>query len=220
MLPLSTILSLAQTINITGVVTEAGGEPIIGGTIILQGTSTGTITGTDGSYSITAPGNGTLEFRYIGLETQVVPIGRRTTIHVELSSSTIAVDEVVVIGYGTQSRRTVTASVASVSGESIKDIPSPNAESALQGRASGVSIITPSGAVGQAPVVRVRGVSSITSGTEPLYVVDGIPVQSGNAAYIGNTNALSDINPADILSIDVLKDAAAAALYGSRAANG
>jgi TonB-linked SusC/RagA family outer membrane protein len=220
MLPLSTILSLAQTINITGVVTEAGREPIIGGTIILQGTSTGTITGTDGSYSITAPGDGTLEFRYIGLETQVVPIRGRTTIHVELSSSTIAVDEVVVIGYGTQSRRTVTASVASVSGESIKDIPSPNAESALQGRASGVSIITPSGAVGQAPVVRVRGVSSITSGTEPLYVVDGIPVQSGNAAYIGNTNALSDINPADILSIDVLKDAAAAALYGSRAANG
>jgi TonB-linked SusC/RagA family outer membrane protein len=220
MLPLSTILSLAQTINITGVVTETGGEPIIGGTIILQGTSTGTITGADGTYSINAPRNGVLEFRYIGLETQVVPIEGRTRINVELISSSIAVDEVVVIGYGTQSRRTVTASIASLSGESIKDIPSPNAESALQGRASGVSIITPSGAVGQAPVVRIRGVSSITSGTEPLYVVDGIPVQSGNAAYIGNTNALSDINPSDILSIDVLKDAAAAALYGSRAANG
>jgi TonB-linked SusC/RagA family outer membrane protein len=220
MLPLSTILSLAQTLNISGTVTEAGGEPIIGGTIILQGTSSGTITGIDGSYSITAPANGTLEFRYIGLETKVEPIQGRTTINVELSNSSIAVDEVVVIGYGTQSRRTVTASVASVSGESFKDLPAPNAESALQGRASGVSIITPNGAVGQAPVVRVRGVSSISSGTEPLYVVDGIPVQSGNAAYIGNTNALADINPADILSIDVLKDAAAAALYGSRAANG
>jgi TonB-linked SusC/RagA family outer membrane protein len=211
---------LAQTVNITGIVTEAGGEPIIGGTIILQGTSTGTVTGVDGSYSINAPANSVLEFRYIGLETKAVPIEGRTRINVELSSSSISVDEVVVIGYGTQSRRTVTASVASVSGESIKDLPNPNAESALQGRASGVSIITPNGGVGQAPVVRVRGVSSITSGTEPLYVVDGVPIQTGNNAYIGNTNALADINPADIQSIDILKDAAAAALYGSRAANG
>ncbi|MDR1919188.1 MAG: TonB-dependent receptor [Tannerellaceae bacterium] len=211
---------MAQTINITGKVTEASGEPIIGGTVILQGTSAGTVTGADGSYSISAPENGVLEFRYIGLETEIVSIGGRRVINVALQSSAIAVDEVVVIGYGTQSRRTVTASIASLSGESIRDIPSPNAESALQGRASGVSIITPSGAVGQAPVVRIRGVSSITSGTEPLYVVDGIPIQAGNVAYIGNTNALSDINPADILSIDVLKDAAAAALYGSRAANG
>jgi TonB-linked SusC/RagA family outer membrane protein len=217
---LSTGLSFAQTINVTGKVTEASGEPIIGGTVILQGTATGTVTGVDGSYSISAPENGVLEFRYIGLETEIVPVGGRRVINVELKSSSVTVDEVVVVGYGTQSRRTVTASIASLSGESIKDIPSPNAESALQGRASGVSIITPSGAVGQAPVVRIRGVSSITSGTEPLYVVDGIPIQAGNVAYIGNTNALSDINPADILSMDVLKDAAAASLYGSRAANG
>ena len=216
----STIVSLAQTVTVAGTVTEAGGEPIVGGTVILQGTSSGTVTGVDGSYSISAPANGTLEFRYIGLETKVEPIGGRTRINVELSNSSVSVDEVVVIGYGTQSKRTVTASVVSVSGETIKDVPNPSAESALQGRASGVSIITPSGAVGQAPVVRVRGVSSITSGTEPLYVVDGIPVQTGNAAYIGNTNALADVNPADIQSIDVLKDAAAAALYGSRAANG
>jgi TonB-linked SusC/RagA family outer membrane protein len=215
-----TCLSLAQTVNVTGIVTEAGGEPVIGGTIILQGTSTGTVTGVDGSYSINAPADGVLEFRYIGLDTKAVPVEGRTRINVELTSSSINVDEVVVIGYGTQSRRTVTASVVSVSGENIKDLPNPNAESALQGRASGVSIITPNGGVGQAPVVRIRGVSSITSGTEPLYVVDGIPIQTGNAAYLGNTNALADINPADIQSIDILKDAAAAALYGSRAANG
>jgi TonB-linked SusC/RagA family outer membrane protein len=127
-------------------------------------------------------------------------------------------EEVVVIGYGTQSRRTVTAAVASVSGEKFKDVPRANAEGALQGRASGVSIITRNGSVGEAPIVRVRGVSSITSGTEPLYVVDGIPIITGNVGY--TINALADINPADILTMDVLKDAAAAALYGSRAANG
>jgi TonB-linked SusC/RagA family outer membrane protein len=220
MLSLDATLSLAQTVRITGKVTEAGADPIVGGTVTLRGSSTGTITDIDGNYSISAPKDGVLEFRYIGLETLAVPVNGRTVIDVELQGSAIAMDEIVVVGYGTQSRRTVTASIASVNGENIRDIPNPNAESALQGRAAGVSIITPNGGVGQAPVVRVRGVSSITSGTEPLYVVDGVPVQSGNIAYIGNTNALADINPADILSMDVLKDAAAAAMYGSRAANG
>lgn len=210
----------AQTINITGVVTEAGGEPVIGGTVVLQGTSQGTVTGIDGSYTISAPSNGVLEFHYVGFDTKLVPVNGRNTINVTLESSTINVDEVVVVAYGTQSRRTVTASISSLNGDALKDIPQPNAESALQGRAAGVSIITPNGAVGQAPVVRVRGVSSISSGTEPLYVVDGVPILSGNTAYTGNVNALADINPADILSMDVLKDAAAAAMYGSRAANG
>ncbi|OAV74762.1 Outer membrane cobalamin receptor protein, SusC/RagA family [Bacteroidales bacterium Barb7] len=216
----SAALLIAQTINITGVVNEAGVGPIVGATVIVQGTSVGTVTDINGSYAVSAPKDGVLEFRYIGLETSVVPVSGRTAINVELQSGSIGMDEVVVVGYGTQKRRTVTASVASINGESFRDVPNPNAESALQGRAAGVSIITPSGAVGQAPVVRVRGVSSITSGTEPLYVVDGVPVETGNTSYVGNINALADINPSDILSMDVLKDAAAAALYGSRAANG
>ncbi|MDR2119277.1 MAG: SusC/RagA family TonB-linked outer membrane protein, partial [Tannerella sp.] len=212
--------ALAQTINITGKVTEADGTPVIGGTVIPKGSgSTGAVTDIDGNYSISAPGNGVLEFRYIGLKTREVPINNRTVINVTLESDAVDIEEVVVIGYGTQTRRSVTASIASVSGESFKDIPNPNAESALQGRAAGVSIITPNGGVGTPPVVRIRGVSSITSGTEPLYIVDGIPIQSANVSS-GTTNPLADINPADILSMDVLKDAAAAALYGSRAANG
>jgi TonB-linked SusC/RagA family outer membrane protein len=218
LLPFS-IWGQQQESRVSGKVTDEYG-PVVGASVIIQGTTTGTVTDADGHYSLSVPSGGVLEFRFMGMETKTVLVGSNKVINVVLQSDAIAVDEVVVIGYGTQSRRTVTASIASLSGESIKDLPIPNAESALQGRASGVSIITPSGAVGQAPVVRIRGVSSITSGTEPLYVVDGIPVQSGNVAYIGNTNALSDINPADILSMDVLKDAAAAALYGSRAANG
>ncbi|MDR1602996.1 MAG: TonB-dependent receptor [Tannerella sp.] len=210
----------AQTISITGKVTESDGTPVIGGTVILKGSSsTGAVTDIDGNYSISAPRDGVLEFRYVGLATREVPISGRTLINVTLESESVDIEEVVVIGYGTQARRSVTASIASVSGESFKDIPNPNAESALQGRAAGVSIITPDGGVGTPPVVRIRGVSSITSGTEPLYIVDGIPVQSANVSS-GTTNPLADINPADILSMDVLKDAAAAALYGSRAANG
>ncbi|MCE8568121.1 TonB-dependent receptor [Bacteroides fragilis] len=137
-----------------------------------------------------------------------------------LKTDSKALDEVVVVAYGTQSARTVTASVSSVKADALKDVPSVSFDQMLQGRASGVSITTPSAGVGQAPIVRVRGVNSITSGTSPLYVVDGVPIESGNLSYLANANALADINPADIVSMDVLKDAAAAALYGSRAANG
>ncbi|MEI3918039.1 MULTISPECIES: SusC/RagA family TonB-linked outer membrane protein, partial [Bacteroides] len=141
-------------------------------------------------------------------------------IKVILKTDSKALDEVVVVAYGTQSARTVTASVSSVKADALKDVPSVSFDQMLQGRASGVSITTPSAGVGQAPIVRVRGVNSITSGTSPLYVVDGVPIESGNLSYLANANALADINPADIVSMDVLKDAAAAALYGSRAANG
>ncbi|MDR1780786.1 MAG: TonB-dependent receptor [Tannerella sp.] len=209
----------AQDITVKGKVTDAGGETIIGGNIVLKGTATGVATDIDGNYSISAPRNGVLEFSYVGYVTQEIRINGRTTIDVVLLTDEQELEEVVVIGYGTQARRSVTASIASVNGDALKDLPTPNAEAALQGRAAGVSITTPNGGVGQAPLVRVRGVSSITSGTEPLYVVDGIPIQSSNVSS-GQTNPLADINPADILSMDVLKDAAAAALYGSRAANG
>ena len=215
-----TTLVSAQKTRVTGEVTEAGMGPIAGVTVILQGSSTGTVTGFDGKYSLDVTKEGVLEFRFLGMETLIEPVKGRAVINVEMKNDAITMDEVVVVGYGTQTKRTVTASVASVKGDSFKDMPSPSAETALQGRAAGVSIITTSGAVGQAPIVRVRGVSSITSGTEPLYVVDGVPVQTGNVSYTGSINPLADINPADILSMDVLKDAAAAAMYGSRAANG
>ena len=159
-----------------------------------------------------------MQISYIGMQTAEVAIAPNIKVILETDSK--ALDEVVVVAYGTQSARTVTASVSSVKADALKDVPSVSFDQMLQGRASGVSITTPSAGVGQAPIVRVRGVNSITSGTSPLYVVDGVPIESGNLSYLANANALADINPADIVSMDVLKDAAAAALYGSRAANG
>ena len=209
----------AQNINISGTVSDTFG-PIPGATIIVVGTNIGTVTDAEGTYSLQVDPNAILEFRFIGMETVQENVNGRSVINVEMKNSSIAVDEVVVVGYGTQSKRTVTASISSVGSDAMKDLANVSAESALQGRAAGISITTPTGGVGEAPILRVRGVSSITSGTQPLYVVDGVPIQTGNMAQTGSINALADINPADILSMDVLKDAAAASMYGSRAANG
>ncbi|MGZ2652646.1 SusC/RagA family TonB-linked outer membrane protein, partial [Bacteroides fragilis] len=183
-------------------------------------TTVGVITDVDGKFTLSGiPSSAkTLQISYIGMQTAEVAIA--PNIRVILKTDSKALDEVVVVAYGTQSARTVTASVSTVRADALKDVPSVSFDQMLQGRASGVSITTPSAGVGQAPIVRVRGVNSITSGTSPLYVVDGVPIESGNLSYLANANALADINPADIVSMDVLKDAAAAALYGSRAANG
>ncbi|MCZ2700934.1 TonB-dependent receptor, partial [Bacteroides fragilis] len=185
-----------------------------------KGTTVGVITDVDGKFTLSGiPSSAkTLQISYIGMQTAEVAIA--PNIRVILKTDSKALDEVVVVAYGTQSARTVTASVSTVRADALKDVPSVSFDQMLQGRASGVSITTPSAGVGQAPIVRVRGVNSITSGTSPLYVVDGVPIESGNLSYLANANALADINPADIVSMDVLKDAAAAALYGSRAANG
>ena len=214
-------LVTAQNQKVTGVVTsEEDGQPIVGASILVKGTQIGTITNIDGDFTLlNVPGSAkTLIVSYIGMQTQEVAI--KPTIKVVLKSDNKMLDEVVVVAYGTQSARTVTASVSTVKADALKDVPSVSFDQMLQGRASGVSITTPSAGVGQAPVVRIRGANSITSGTSPLYVVDGVPIESGNLSYLANANALADINPADIVSMDVLKDAAAAALYGSRAANG
>jgi len=213
-------LASAQTTRVTGNVASADdGEPIIGATVMAKGTNVGTVTDFNGDFELNVPNSTkTLAVSYVGMVTQDVPV--QSNVRVVLQSDTQNLDEVVVVAYGTQSARTVTASVSSVRGDALRDVPSVSVDQMLQGRASGVSITTPSAGVGQAPIVRVRGVASITSGTQPLYVVDGIPIQSENLAQVGTANPLADINPADIVSMDILKDAAAAALYGSRAANG
>lgn len=216
----STVAFAQKKITISGIISEPGMGPIPGVSVVVKGTTIGTVSNGEGFYSLEAPSDGTLEFRFIGMGTEIIPIKDKSNIDVEMKSDVIAMDEVVVVGYGTQSRRTVTASISTVRADDIKDIPASSVDQALQGRATGISIINPSGEVGQAPIVRVRGVGSITSGTQPLYIVDGMPIQTGNLSYGGNVNALADINPADILSMEVLKDAAAAAMYGSRAANG
>ena len=214
-------LVTAQTQKVTGVViSEEDGQPVVGASVLAKGTTVGVITDVDGKFTLSGiPSSAkTLQISYIGMQTAEVAIA--PNIRVILKTDSKALDEVVVVAYGTQSARTVTASVSTVRADALKDVPSVSFDQMLQGRASGVSITTPSAGVGQAPIVRVRGVNSITSGSSPLYVVDGVPIESGNLSYLANANALADINPADIVSMDVLKDAAAAALYGSRAANG
>jgi TonB-linked SusC/RagA family outer membrane protein len=156
--------------------------------------------------------------KYIGHASAEVAVG--ANVQVSLTTDAKALDEVVVVAYGTQSSRSLASSVSVVKAETLKDVPSASFDQILQGRASGVYVSNPSAGVGQPPVVTIRGVSTINSGMQPLYVIDGVPMTSGDIASMGNANALSDINPADIESMTILKDAAATALYGSRAANG
>ena len=212
---------LAQTgVTVTGVVTDDEGLPVIGGNVSVKGTDNGTVTDMDGRYRLHVAPDGVLLFSYVGMNSLSVAVKGRTVIDVRLESASIDLDDVVVVAYGTQTKRTLTTSVASVKSDALKNQPVNSIDQALQGRAAGVYLLTPSAGVGESPVVRVRGVSSITSGTQPLYVIDGVPVETSNGSYVGNSNPMADLNPSDVLSMEVLKDAAAAALYGSRAANG
>ncbi len=220
------VLVMGQEKTVSGTITSAeDGLPVIGATILIKGTSSGTATDIDGNYSLQVPGDDAiLVISYTGLKTQEVTVGDRTEINVELESSVSILDEVVVTGYGSQGRRVLTSSVSSVGAEEIENLPTPNVDQMLQGRAAGVQINANSGTPGGSIFVRVRGTTSITAGSDPLYVVDGIPIVSNPLEAEGTggqrTSPISDINPADIESIEVLKDAAATAIYGARAANG
>jgi TonB-linked SusC/RagA family outer membrane protein len=200
----------AQTNSIIGVVTDEGGEPIIGATVILQGTTAGTVTSFDGSYSISAPGNGVLVFSYIGMNRVEVSIGGRSRIDVKMVSSAIDVDEVVVVAYGTSKRTSFTGSASVTRASDIELRPIGNVVQALDGTSPGVQALSGSGQPGEAPSIRIRGFGTINGSADPLYVVDG-------AIYNGS---IADINPADIESITILKDAASTSLYGSSAGNG
>jgi TonB-linked SusC/RagA family outer membrane protein len=216
-------LAIAQTVQITGTVTGSeDGLPLPGVNITVKGTTLGAITGVDGKYSLQAPaGSQSLVFSFIGFVTQEVPIAGKSVIDVVLREQLTGLDEVVVVAYGTQQKRDITGSVSSVKADAIKSIPVQSFDQALQGKAAGVSITMPNGVLNNPPVIRIRGFNSISGSSSPLVVVDGVPVFTGNTgsgtAFI---NGLADINPADIASMDILKDASATALYGSRAANG
>jgi TonB-linked SusC/RagA family outer membrane protein len=216
---LSSGFIVAQTTKVNGTVTDSHGEPVISASVVVKGTTVGTVTDVDGKFSLDVSGEkNTLAFKLVGMKT--VEMKASKDMKVVMIADETLLDEVVVVAYGTQSARTVASSISTVRADAIKDVPNVSFDQMLQGRASGVQITTPSAGVGQPPIVRVRGVNSITSGTQPLYVVDGIPIVSGDIASMGNSNALADINPSDIVSMEVLKDASAGALYGSRAANG
>jgi TonB-linked SusC/RagA family outer membrane protein len=217
----------AQQKIITGTVTgTSDGEPVIGGTVQIKGTTTGTATGIDGKYQISASEGAVLEFRCVGMKTKTVNVGPSSVIDVQLEYDVLGIDEVIVIAYGTQKREAKTGSVSVVNNDKIRDIPEASLDKMLSGKVAGVVVSSSSGQPGSNSDVRIRGTSTIFAGSQPLYVVDGIPVMDyqteGDGSYfLTNTgNSLTTINPNDIESISVLKDAAAASIYGSRAANG
>lgn len=205
---------------VNGAVIDEEGNPLIGVNVIIKGSGRGTITDIDGQFSLDlTDGEETLVFSYIGYQTLEVAVNKRSTLEITLLESATALDEVVVIGFGTKQRRDVTEAISSVSGEELNQIPVPSFEQALTGRAAGVQVIAGSGIPGSGATIRVRGVGSLNN-SEPLYVIDGIII--GNVAGGGQSSVspLSLINPNDIESIDILKDASATAIYGARAGNG
>ena len=212
----------AQTQAISGKVTDTStGQGLPGVTVLVKGTSAGTSTDVNGNYSITPPAGGTsLTFSFIGYTTIERVIGNNTSINVTLTADANQLDEVVVVGYGTQQKRDVTSSISQVKGTEIANLATPSFAQQLAGRATGVQVVQSSGILGAPPVIRVRGVNSISSNSSPLVVIDGVPVFSGNLGSYAPNNALADINPNDIESFEILKDGAATAIYGSRASNG
>lgn len=216
-------------VMVSGRVTDTDGSTIPGVNIIVKNTTIGTATDAQGKYSIEVPdAEAVLIFSFIGFVTQEVKVGSQNKVDVVLQPDVQKLSEVVVVGYGTQQKKDLTGSISTVSKNEIRALPVTSVDQALSGRAAGVQVTTASAAPGGAVSVRIRGGNSIGAGTEPLYVIDGIPVYSDNSTYrpggtaeLGQSaNALSSINPNDIESIEILKDASATAIYGSRGANG
>ena len=199
-----------QNKKVSGVVFDTNGDPAIGANVIVKGTTNGTITDMDGKYTLEVPANAILQISYIGYNTQEIPVGNKTTINVNLKEDTQAIDEVVVVAYGTQKARSVTGAMSKLDASELSDMPVSQIGEKLQGKFSGVQINQANGEPNGGLVIRVRGAASINGGNEPLVVIDGFPTTSG----------LASISPDEIENITVLKDAASASLYGSRAANG
>ena len=225
----------AQTI-VKGVVSDKDGLTLPGVNVIVKNTKTGLITDFDGNFQVDVPSNGILVFSYIGFKTQEVSVNGKTTINVVLEESTTELDAVVVIGYGTQKKEDVNGAISSIKAKDIEDLKVVSAEQMLQGKLAGVAVSSSSGQPGSASSVRVRGITSLSGTNEPLYIIDGVPVSgdatgkssSGRPLGGGDFTSRGDVtvsplamlNPNDIESVDVLKDASATAIYGSRGANG
>jgi TonB-dependent starch-binding outer membrane protein SusC len=226
---------LAQDKSVSGKVSDGAGSGMPGVTISVKGTQRGTNTDANGNYKIAVPTNATLVFSYVGFAAKEVAIGNQSVVDVTLAEDNKTLGEVVVVGYGVQQKRDITGSVSALKTADFNPGVAPSADQLMQGRASGVQITTNNGAPGAATSVRIRGGTSITAGNDPLYVIDGVPLDNsatnppsnsrasgidGGIPSNGNSNPLNFLNPSDIASIDILKDASATAIYGARAANG
>ncbi|MBK0369374.1 SusC/RagA family TonB-linked outer membrane protein [Flavobacterium agrisoli] len=207
-----------QTTTVSGIVSDKNG-PLPGATILLKGSSISTMTDFDGSFSLAnVPANGVLSFSFVGYKTENINVAGQTSFQIILKEDSQALNEVVVVGYGKMKRSDLTGSVASVSSKAISQSVTTSVEQVLQGRAAGVQVQQNSGTPGGASSVRIRGISSLTASNEPIYVIDGVIIDGTTSN--SNTNPIAAINPSDIVSVDILKDASATAIYGSRAANG
>lgn len=229
LLALVTTVAWSQSRTVTGTVTTSeDGSPIPAVNVVEKGTSNGTSTGVDGRYSITVSDGAILVFSFVGYESQEISVGSRTSIDVVLNPDITALTEIVVIGYGEVAVRDATGAVAAVTSEDFNAGVISSPEQLIQGKTAGVQITSTSGNPGAGVQLRIRGTNSIRSNNNPLFVVDGIPLSGGvlpatpDVGYgsIADTNPLSFLNPSDIESISILKDASATAVYGSRGANG
>ncbi|PHN05710.1 SusC/RagA family TonB-linked outer membrane protein [Flavilitoribacter nigricans] len=202
--------------QISGTITDGStGEPLIGANILVRGSSSGTVTDFDGSFELNIPDDGStvLDISYTGYKPMEIAVGSQSVLTLSLDPDFAALEEVVVVGYGTQKKRDVTGSISTLGEEKIGSLPVASGVQAMQGQVAGVDIQSAGGRPGQAPTIKIRGRRSISASNDPLFVIDGIPQTSG-------TSAITDINPQDIASMEILKDAAATAIYGSRGANG
>ena len=218
LLALATTFAVAQNVRVTGKVTDEKGEFIPGVSILVEGTRQGVVTDNNGSYTIIVAPNARLNFRFLGYVPQTISVNHRTTLNVKLKEDVKSIDKVVVIGYGQMKRSDLTGSVVSVSDDAIKKSVSTSVDQVLQGRAAGVQVQQNTGMPGGSSSIHIRGISSLNASNEPIFVVDGVIIDGSTGS--NTDNVLSSINPSDVVSIDVLKDASATAIYGARAANG
>lgn len=224
---LCSTMMLAQTITVKGTVIGAeDGMPVIGAYVLQQGTNNGTSTDIDGNYVIEVPADATLIYSSIGYTTQSVAVNGRARLDIMLKADAVQLDETIVVAYGTAKKGTYTGAATAVKAEAIQDVPTTSFENALNGKIAGLQVSQSSGQAGSTSSIRIRGIGSMNASNEPLYVIDGVPVNSGNTGQMSDwiagtsNNVMNTLNPSDIESITVLKDAAASSLYGSRAANG
>lgn len=205
------VTASAQNKSVSGTIVDSNGESVIGASVLVKGTTNGTITDLDGKFNLTGvPTSGTLVISYVGYVTQSIPVAGKTSFKIVLKEDTKTLDEVVVVGYGTMKKSDLTGAMARMTSKQIEDRPVQNALQAMQGKAAGVDITT-NNRPGELGDIRIRGNRSLLADNSPLYVIDGIPMTAGSMA---------DVNPNDIESMEILKDASATAIYGSRGANG
>ena len=217
--------AFAQTAAVSGTVVDENGDPVVSAAIQLKGSTVYTMTNSVGEFTISAPADGILAISCLGFHSTEIPVNGRASISVTLTSDAEVLEDVIVVAYGTVRREANTGSVTSIKNEQLAEIPATSVDKMLSGKMAGVSITSGSGQPGSTSTIRVRGTSSINAGNEPLWVVDGIPVMNSDNRQmsnhgVGGGSSSTYLNPNDIESITVLKDAAAASVYGSRAANG